>query len=104
MQLDIQAKDVDLTEALEKLIFQKLGADVAKYLKDFDDDIKIAEVRIEAESRWGYKVSFSMWLPKKEHIYAEEKNKNLDAAINSLKDEIQRKVRKYKEKLQEYHD
>jgi len=102
MQIDIQAKGVELTEQLQTLIFQKLGTDINKFLKNFDDDIKKAEVRIEAAQRWGYKVSFSMLLPKKEHIYAEEKNKNLDTAINSLKDVVQKEIRNYKDKLQNY--
>lgn len=103
MKLIIEAKDIELTEKIVELINQKLGDDIEKYLTKFSEDIKTADIRIEEGSRWGFKVSFSMWLPNKEHIYAEEKHKNLDTAINSLKDEVQRAVRKYKEKLQDYH-
>ena len=102
MQIIIESKDVEITDKLRELIVQKLGTDVDKYLKDFNEDIKTAEVKIEQGSRWGYRVSFSMWLPKKEHIYAEEKNRSLETAINSVKDIVQREVRKYKEKLQDY--
>lgn len=104
MKLQIESKGIELTEHLRSEIDQKLGADLEKYLTDFDEDIKIAEIRLEAESRWGYKVSFSMWLPRKEHIYAEDKNKVLETAVNSVKDMVQRELRKYKEKLQEHHD
>lgn len=104
MKLQIESKGVEITDKLRELIDQKLGTDIDKYLKHMDEDIKTAEIRIEEGSRWGYKVSFSMWLPGKEHIFAEEKNKNLDTAINSLKDEVQRAVRKYKERLQDYHE
>ncbi len=104
MQIDIQTKGVELTEEIEQLVFQKLGVDIDKYLTKFDDDIKKAEVRIEEGDRWGYKVSFSMWLPKKEHIYAEDTDEMLVTAISSLEDLMQREVRRYKEKLHEYND
>lgn len=104
MRLQIESKGVELIEKHHELIQQKLGDDIDKYLKNFDEDIKTADIRIEEGSRWGYKISFSMWLPKKEHIYAEEKDKLLENAINTLKDEIQRAVRKYKERLQDYHE
>ena len=102
MQILIESKDVEVTEQLQKLIFQKLGTDLDKLLKKIPDEIKTAEVKIKSGARWGYRVSFSMLLPKKEHIFAEVKHKNLDAAITLLKDELQEVIRRYKDKLTPY--
>jgi ribosomal subunit interface protein len=102
MQILIESKDVEITQQLQDHILLKLGADLDKFLKRVPDDVKVAEVRIKSGARWGYRVSFSMWLPKKEHIFAEIKHENLETAVTLLKDELQEVIRRYKEKLRPY--
>lgn len=102
MQVIIESKDVEINDKTKDLIVEKLGKDLDRLLKNFSEDVKTAEVRVKSGARWGYRISFSMWLPKKEHIFAETKHENLDIAVTRLKDEVQEIIRRYKEKIQDY--
>lgn len=102
MRINIESKDVKITEYTKKYILQKLGTDLDRLIKRLPDDVKVADVLIKSGTRWGYTVSFSMVLPKKEHIFAETKHKDLVTAVNLLKDELQEVIRRYKEKKRDY--
>lgn len=99
MKVVIKDRDVGLSEKEESLILDKFK-DIPKILENFRVKDKIANLRVKKGSRWGYKASFSMLLPKKKHIFAEVKGKNFKDAINELKDLIVRQIREYKEKLE----
>ncbi len=98
MKLEIITKKIELTDYVRKLIDTKLVPKIAKLLRAFEDDEKIATVRLTTRSRWGYKVSLSMYLPGKVLIYGVEVHKDLQAAIVNLREEVVRQIKEYKEK------
>ncbi|MBN1168455.1 HPF/RaiA family ribosome-associated protein [Candidatus Woesebacteria bacterium] len=98
MQININPKDLKISEKQELFIFRKFKS-LTKILKRFDPDEKTVDIRVVEGSRWGYKISFSMWLPRKKHIFAKVKGKNFEDAVNELKQIVIRQVRQYKEEL-----
>jgi ribosomal subunit interface protein len=100
MRLKINSKEVRLSVKRRKIIKDKLGKQLDKYLKYFPEEIKQASVRVEKGPRWGYKISFSMRLPKREHIFAENANKKFINAVTGLREELETQIAKYKEKIQ----
>jgi ribosome-associated translation inhibitor RaiA len=100
MKIIVKDRDAKLTRREESLILDKFK-DVSKILKGFKIEEKIANLRVKKGSRWGYRVSFSMRLPKKKHIFAEVKGNNFKNAVNKLKDLVERQITDYKEKTSE---
>jgi len=100
MKLNIITKDYQLKENDSKMIKRKFVEKLDKLLADFEKGVLQASLRIKKGARWGIKVSFNMNLPKKEHIFAKTKKENLVLAITSLRQEVEKQIKKYKEKLQ----
>jgi len=92
---------VELNDRLESLIFQKMGK-IDQYLKNFAPDAKEATIRIEKGTNWGYVASFDMYLPGKEHVFAEEKGKQIPQTLTALQESVERQIKTYKGKLQDY--
>ena len=98
MKLQISASGVPLEGTVEKVLIQKLQSDLEKYLKHYNTTDIVADVRVEKRTRWGYKVTFDLMLPGNHHLFSEEKHENFHTAVNSLRDEVKRSIRKLKEK------
>lgn len=99
MKFNINTKDVDLSEKDKLVILDKLS-DLNELLVRYDPDVLIVDVRAQKGARFGYKLSFSMWLPGKKHIFAEVKNKKLISASTELRDTVERQIRDFKEQLE----
>lgn len=99
MKLKIHTENINLDAWLEELVQEKLNQHLEKYLKDFSGDIKIAKVNIEKRKRWGYAVSFDMWLPGRKHIFAKAKDRKLANALVQLREELETEIKRYKDKL-----
>ncbi len=104
MNLQIISDDFKLDEKLTKFIEERFTQKIDKLLMDFDEDMKIATMRIEKGSRWGFKVNFDLMLPGKKHVYSDETGKNLQTTILALRNEVMSQVKDYKEKLQNTRD
>ena len=100
MNIQLYTKNIEASEYLKKIVDEKLNQHLEKYLQDFAPDIKTANVKVEKLSRWGYEVSFDMWLPGREHIFAKAIHKELAGAILELREELEREIEKYKSELQ----
>lgn len=98
MSLNVSTNDVELTDKLLDLLHEKLDNEINKYLQNYPEDIKRAEINIKRDSRWGFSVTFDLNVPGQERIFAETKEKELHSAINKLRADISRQLRKYKEK------
>ena len=99
MKVQIIGDNIEINEWIKNVVNDKITSDLEKYLKDFSDDIKRATVKIHKRSRWGYKVNFDMWLPGKEHIFAEAVHKDLPSAIVQLREKLERQIEEYKSEL-----
>ncbi len=99
MNVQINVEDMDLTPDIGRVLQEKFIVKIEKYLTNFNEDIKTASIRIKKGSRWGYRINFSLYLPEKKHIFAEEKHEDLAVAITQLEKEITRQIREYKERI-----
>ncbi|MBD3208456.1 MAG: hypothetical protein GF370_03305 [Candidatus Nealsonbacteria bacterium] len=99
MKIQVVTENFELGERVLNIIQDKLNEGLEKYLPSFDEDIKQARVKIEKRTRWGYKVSFNMWLPRKEHIFAEETGEDLMAAVTKLREAAEKQIKKYLEEI-----
>lgn len=100
MQIIINSQGEKLSDREKNLVLKKL-ADVSKILEKFSPENITADIRVKRSTRWGYKISFSTFLPKKKHIFVQVKGKEYKSAVNKLKDIVVRRVRQYKEKVSE---
>lgn len=98
MKLQIVGKNFSLNRRIKTIIARKMEDGLEDILQEFNEDIKKAIVRIEKRTRWGYQIVFSMWLPGKRHIFAEEAGKTIFFTITSLRQKIQREIKKIQSK------
>ena len=99
MKIQVVTENFELGDRTLSIIQHKIDKDLEKYLPSFNKDIKQARVKIEKRTRWGYKVSFNMWLPRKEHIFAEETGEDLLVTFTKLREEVKKQLKKYLEKI-----
>lgn len=99
MKVTITGNNVEITESVKQLVDEKINKGLDKHLKSFDPEIKTADVTLTQRTRWGYKASLDMWLPGKEHIYAEMKGKTLAEVVVNLREAIEKQLKKYREKI-----
>jgi len=97
MLVNINSKDVKLTDKMKSLVNKKLGETVTKYVKKIPHD-KVAEVRVRKGSRFGYRVSFSMNLVGNFKIFAEAKAKTFIESLTSLREKLERQLLEFKRK------
>lgn len=98
MQLNISSKDVKIGKVRAKIIADKLVAPLSKLLKNQKLQPN-ADMVVRFGSRWGYKISLNMILPKNVRIYAVTKQKEFTKAITDLREELEVQIKHYKEKL-----
>lgn len=100
MNIDIVGKNIEVTEEMKEYVDKHLNSKIGKLLKDFDEDMKNAEFSVEhMGNNFQHKVSFDLWLPGKEHVYAEASNKELLSAIVDLRDKVESQIKEYVGKL-----
>lgn len=109
MKINIKSTNIELTESLKEWTNKKLG-EIDLFLGDFaPESIEVgqrekAEIWVEIgkitrHHRKGevFRAEAQLYLPKKK-IKVEATSQDLRTAINAVKDELQRSIRKYKGK------
>lgn len=101
MKIILQATNFKLDKAIEDFVYEKL-ADVEKTLGSADDESVEARVEVGRTSdhhRKGdvYRAEINLKMPGR-FLRTESQNFDLYVAITEVRDEMQRQVRKYKEK------
>ena len=106
MKIQITSENMELTDSLKIMIEDKLGQDLDKYLASFEEDLKIADVVIEYNKNWGFRATFNIFLPGKEHIYAEAKSvdpkEDAEHVIVRLREELEPQFLKYRQKIKHH--
>lgn len=97
MKLHLASDEVEITPDIEEVIEKKLLKKISRLLKRYPEDSVTMDLIINTGSRWGFRVKCSLGLPG-QNIHAEEKHKELEYAIVALSKELQRLLRKKKEK------
>lgn len=100
MKVTIMGDNIDLTPSDKDLVQKKVIDKLDRLLKDFEEDIKDATVKIGYfDKEREYKVNFDMWLPGKKHIFAEESNEVLLSALTDLREQLERQLKEYKDEI-----
>lgn len=99
MRIKIVTENLKLSPAIRKMVNQKIGRDLEKYLPQLNREIKTARVKLVRSPRWGYRATFNLWLPKKYSLYAESHQNTLRQTLTDLRDKLRRQVKKYQGEL-----
>ena len=99
MQIDIKGTNLELTEAIKDYVNEKIGG-----LEKFFDQILEARVDVGLTTKHHqkgniFRAEVNLEVPQKHIIRAEAEREDLYMAINEVKDELQRQIKKYKEKM-----
>ncbi len=98
MQIDIKGTNLDLTDAIKDYVNEKIGS-----LEKFYDGILLARVDVGLTTKHHqkgniFRAEVNLDVPQKYVLRAEAKKEDLYMAINEVKDELQRQLKKFKEK------
>ncbi|MDP1629745.1 MAG: ribosome-associated translation inhibitor RaiA [bacterium] len=103
MKLHIKTTNLKLTPAIEEFINQKINRDMAKFIKRLDEkgaaEIFVEIARTSRHHKQGdiFRAEADLRLPGKV-LRAEAEEWNIRVAIDQVKDELQREIKKYKER------
>ncbi|MCX6744739.1 MAG: ribosome-associated translation inhibitor RaiA [Candidatus Parcubacteria bacterium] len=99
MQIDIKGTNMDLTPAIKDYVNEKVGS-----LEKFFDQALIARVDVGRTSNHHqkgdvFRAEININVPQKQLLRAEAVRDDLYVAINEAKEELERQIKKYKEKM-----
>lgn len=94
MTINIVEDNLNLSISEREFILNKLVPHVNKVTKNFADDILNAFVKVSRPNTYEYSVNFDLMLPGNKHVYAQQTADTLKNAVNSLKDEIFRQIKR----------
>jgi putative sigma-54 modulation protein len=99
MQIKIKGTNMELTEAIKDYVNDKIGS-LAKYF----DGILEARVDVGVTTKHHqkgniYRAEVNLEVPQKHVLRAEAERDDLYVAINEVKEELQRQIKKLKEKM-----
>lgn len=97
MQLNITGRHIEVTEALNDYVHEKLK----RISRHFDQVLNI-NVILEVQ-KLEHKAEASMHVSGN-HIFADATSSDMYAAIDSLTDKLDRQLLKHKEKIKDHHN
>lgn len=97
MKLNIFWNGIEATESDQKLVEERLAV-LDNLVKRLKEDLKLLEVAVKKQSRFGFEVKLDMQLPGR-HVFATEVHENLETAIVSAREKLEGQIREYMEKL-----
>jgi len=97
MQINIQGHGIELTEALRNYAFKKISK-LQEYYKNIQNVQVILDARHLDEFKRSQVCEVNMWLAGKKVIRASEAGQDMYAAIDMVCEELERQVKKHKEK------
>ena len=102
MKISIKATNMELTQAIKDYVDEKIGS-----LDKYFDNILEARVEVGLTTKHHqkgdiFRAEVNLEIPQKHIIRAEAKKEDLYMAINAIKQELQRQLKKHKEKIRGY--
>ncbi len=88
MHINMHLENVELTTNVIDLVCEKLELKLERLLRDFNEDIKIAHMRIVFGSKAHYNINFPMLLPGKHQLFASTSANSLAKPIVLLRKEL----------------
>ena len=101
MNIIFNPQKLIISDRLRKRIETKFETGLGKFLKHYQEDLKIASLSIEKKSRSGYEIKFDMNLPGCP-INIKDTHKVLLDGIIRVRDKAKRQVQKFLEKRRGY--
>ena len=101
MKIIFNPQKMIISDRLRKRIETKFETGLAKYLKHYQEDLKIASLSIEKVSRSGYEIKFDMNLPGCP-VNIKDNHKVLLDGIVRVRNKAKRQIQKYLDKLRSY--
>lgn len=99
MQIEIKGTNLELTEALKDYVNEKVGS-----LEKFFDQALIARVDVGLTTKHHQKgdifyAEINLEVPQKNLLRAEATRDDMYLAINEAREDLERQIKKYKEKM-----
>lgn len=101
MNIIFNPQKMTLSDRLRKRIETKFETGLGKFLKHYQEDLKIASLSIEKVSRSGYEIKFDMNLPGCP-INIKDTHKVLLDGVIRVRNQAKRQIQKYLGKLRNY--
>jgi len=96
MNIQITGDNFELTDAVKKLVDEKINQKLEKFLITFAPEMKTSTLRIEYDQLKNIHLRFDMLLPGKERIFSETTHKFLESALIDLEDQLEKQIKKYR--------
>ncbi|MCX6740271.1 MAG: ribosome-associated translation inhibitor RaiA [Candidatus Parcubacteria bacterium] len=99
MQIEIKGTNLELTDALKDYVNEKVGS-----LEKFFEQALIARVDVGLTTKHHqkgnvFRAEINLEVPQKHLLRAEATRDDLYVAINEAREELERQIKKYKEKM-----
>jgi len=101
MNIIFNPQKMNISDRLKKRIETKFETGLGKYLKHYQEDLKVASLSIEKKTRSGYEIKFDMNLPGCP-INIKDTHKVLLDGVIRVRNQAKRQVQKFIEKMRKY--
>jgi ribosomal subunit interface protein len=98
MKLIISGDNLPISQKIKDLAEKHVGQKIDKHLKNFDQGLKVAWLKITKGPRWGFSASLKIALPQK-NIFAKSQDQNLLKTLTAIRDQAIKQIKEYKEKV-----
>lgn len=102
MNIQIIGDNFNVSQNTRDIVEEKVGARLDKLLTKFAPEMKSALLHIEKDKFDTLLLNLDMNLPGKEHIFAKTSHKVLESGLIDLAEEVEKQIKKYKDKLANY--
>jgi len=101
MNIIINEQKLKISDRLRQRIQTKFDRGLEKFLKNYQNDLKIASLSIQKLTRAGYEIKFDMNLPGLP-INIKDTHKVLIDGVVRVRNKAKRQIKKYLEKLRSH--
>ena len=101
MNIIINEQKLKISDRLRQRIQNKFDKGLEKFLRNYQEDLKVASLSIEKLARAGYQIKFDMNLPALP-INIKDTHKVLIDGVVRVRNQAKRQIKKYLEKLRPY--
>ncbi|KKT35567.1 MAG: hypothetical protein UW35_C0005G0023 [Candidatus Collierbacteria bacterium GW2011_GWF2_44_15] len=101
MNIIINEQKLKISDRLRQRIQNKFDKGLEKFLRNYQEDLKVASLSIEKLARAGYQIKFDMNLPGLP-INIKDTHKVLIDGVVRVRNQAKRQIKKYLEKLRPY--
>lgn len=98
--MEITGLNYEIDDYTRELVVKRLVSNLEKLLKNYNQDLKMARIKIEKRTEWGYKVRLSLELAGKE-FFVKAKNKNISHALVEVREAMIPQIKSHIKQLNE---